>query len=135
MKYFKFLVLFITTGMLQGCPSVDHDGVIIANFRLINELDESIFIYEFITKHDMQIDEVNYSTLRQIKVNTNQEKKFYIFEGQMDNNEKFNFFIFKESIVDDYSWEQIQEQQLYKKYAFTFDELKAMNWELVYNGN
>ena len=38
--------------------------------------------------------------------------------------------------IDNYSWEEIQEQNLYdKRYSFTLDELNAINWELVYDGN
>lgn len=134
MKYLKFLVLFLTMGILQGCPSED-DGVVISKLRLINKVDEPIFIYEFIAKHEMAVNEVNYNTLKDIKLDPDQKKEFSLFQGQLDNNEKFYFFIFKESIVNDYSWEQIQEQHLYKKYAFTLEDLKNMNWEIVYNGN
>ena len=134
MKYFKFFILFITMGIVQGCPDED-DGIVVAKFRLINKTDTPIYVYESISKYEVKINEINYSTIRDININPNQEKVFSLFDGQMDDKEKFYFFIFNDSAINDYSWEEIQEQHLYKKYAFTLEDLNTMNWELEYDGN
>ena len=81
-------------GIVQGCPGED-DGIVVAKFRLINKTDTPIYVYESISKYEVKINEINYSTIRDININPNQEKVFSLFDGQMDDKEKFYFFIFK----------------------------------------
>lgn len=85
MKYFKFFILFITMGIVQGCPGED-DGIVVAKFRLINKTDTPIYVYESISKYEVKINEINYSTIRDININPNQEKVFSLFDGQIAKN-------------------------------------------------
>lgn len=133
MKYFKFLLLFIIAGALQGCPGED-DGIVIGKLKLKNISEETIYLFEFIANYEVGIEEVNYSTLKDLKIDNGQEIEYPFYEGNFNNGKKFYLFIFEQSILDDYTWEEIQELELYARYSFTLEELQAMNWELVYDG-
>ncbi len=48
-------------------------------------------------------------------------------------DKKLRFFFIKESVMKEYSWDEICERQLYaKKLVFTEEELVKMDWTVVY---
>lgn len=133
MKYFKILILFITMGMLQACPG-EGDGIVIEQLKIRNTSQKTIYLFEFLSNYEIEIGEVNYNTIRQLKIGYGQEIEYPFYEGNFNNGKKFYLFIFEQSILDDYTWEEIQELELYARYSFTLEELQAMNWEIVYTG-
>ncbi len=135
MKYFKFLLLFITMGLLQACPTPD-DEIIVGQIMLKNNIEESIYFYEDISDHELFSNNISQYRLTKQKILSRETKNIKVYEYYFENNKKLYVFIYKQSTLDNYTWEEIQEQNLYdKRYSFTLDELKAMNWELVYDGN
>lgn len=56
-------------------------------------------------------------------------------ESKMNYNraEKLTVFVFDRKLIDTTPWQQIrQNYQVLKRYYYTVDELKALNFELVY---
>jgi len=51
---------------------------------------------------------------------------------------KYNIFfikIWKQSTLDRYTWEEIQQKDIYdKKYSLTLDDIQRMNYTIVYDG-
>lgn len=135
MKYFKFLIFFLTMGMLQGCPKVDDDEILAGKLLIRNSSNEAFYYYEDFSINMLNSSDINFNRLKEQLLIVDNVKEINIYQYHFEKNERLYLFIFKESIVNDYSWGQIQEQHLYKKYAFTLNELNAMNWEVVYDGN
>ena len=134
MKYFKFLMLFVFMTLLQGCPE-NMDGTIIGKLRINNLSNESIYFFDFVSSNEIEIEQVVYEYIKDIKIDSNHQLIYDVFEGQTTHGKKLYFFFFKETVLDNHTWEEIQQQHLYKKYSLTLDELNAMNWELIYDGN
>lgn len=58
---------------------------------------------------------------------------FMYHTSLFNNNRKLNILIYKESTLNQYSWQEIQEQNIFdKRYVLTLEELKAMNYTIVY---
>ncbi len=136
MKYFKFLMLFILMGVLQGCPGED-DGLILINGLTLKNISGETIYYDC---YNVSASEVNSSNLYfyqliELKNNSNYQRCKYYIQQFKTGEEKIWILIYKKSTIENYSWEEIQEQNLYdKRYSFTLDELNAMNWQLVFDG-
>ena len=139
MKYFKFLMLFITMGMLQGCPKVDDDDILVGTINIFNNSEDIIYCgCPFVSENEINSEDLDENLVREIKIFPKSQRIYSYYKRQFDKNynRKIWILIFKQSTLDNHTWEEIQEQNLYdKRYSFTLDELNAMNWELVYNGN
>lgn len=137
MKYFKFLILFISMGMLQGCPGEDDGLILINGLTIVNKSGKTIYYDCFeVSKTEINSSNLFFSRLSQLPDNSSYERCRYYTEQFKDGDEKVWILIYKQSTIDNHSWEEIQEQNLYdKRYSFTLDELNAMNWQLVYDGN
>jgi len=128
MKYFKFLLLFITMGILQGCPGEDDGLVLINGLTLKNISGETV--------SEVNSSNLYFNQLIELKNNSNYQRCKYYTQQFKTGDEKIWILIYKQSTIDNHSWKEIQEQNLYdKRYSFTLDELNAMNWEVVYDGN
>lgn len=52
-----------------------------------------------------------------------------------DGGKKLWILVYKQSTLDAHTWQEIKDQGLYdKRYDLTLDQLKAMNYEIVYTG-
>ena len=50
-----------------------------------------------------------------------------------NNDRKLNILIYKESTLNKHSWQEIQEKNIFdKRYVLSLDDLKAMNYTVVY---
>jgi len=135
MKYFKFLLLFITMGLLQACPTPD-DEILAGKLLIKNSSNETLYYYEDFSINTLNTAHINYNRLKAQILMVADVKELNIYQYHFEKNERLYIFLFKESTINDQSWEEIKEQNLYdKRYSFTIDELNAMNWELVYDGN
>lgn len=68
-------------------------------------------------------------------INSKENKKFKVFKGMFADNRKIHLLIYKQSTLNNYTWEEIQSENLYdQRHSFTFEELKSMNWTIVYDG-
>ena len=77
-----------------------------------------------------------YSTQRPLMFIDRQDTfKTVYFTSLFNNNRKLNILIYKESTLNKYSWQEIQKKNIFdKRYVLTLDELKAMNYKVVYDG-
>ena len=135
MRYFKFLFLFVCTILLQACPT-PNDEVLAGKLSLKNNSSEDFYYYEDFSINMLNSTDINFNRLEAQRLTVNNVKEVNIYQYHFEKNQKLYLFIFKQSTIDNHSWEEIQEQNLYdKRYSFTLDELNAINWELVYDGN
>ena len=135
MRYFKFLFLFVCTILLQACPT-PNDEVLAGKLSLKNNSSEDFYYYEDFSINMLNSTDINFNRLEAQRLTVNNVKEVNIYQYHFETNQKLYLFIFKQSTIDNHSWEEIQEQNLYdKRYSFTLDELNAINWELVYDGN
>ena len=136
MKYFKFLMLFIIAGALQGCPGEDDGLILINDLTLINECGETIYYdcYE-VSEREIKSSDLYFERLIRVQDMTNSFACKY-YEQQFKTAEtRVWILVYKQSTLDNYSWEEIQEQNIFDaRYSFTLEELQAMNWEVVYTG-
>ena len=103
-------------------------------FTLKNTFGENIYIYyDFF---DSEIKPNRYAVSPTIIIN---KDNFYIESFRNDffnNNKKLWILVFKKSTLDAHTWQEIKDQGLYdKRYSFTLEELKAINFQIIYDGN
>ena len=135
MKIFRFLFLFVCMILLQACPT-PNDEILAGKLLIKNSSNEAFYYYEDFSINILNSTDINFNRLKAQRLTVNNVKEVNIYQYHIEKNQKLYLFIFKKSTFDSHSWEEIQEQNLYdKRYSFTLDELKAMNWELVYDGN
>ena len=139
MKKFILLLPFL----LQGCCLTDSfKSDLLGEISLINKSDEDIyFAFTETDKGDFKVfNLVDFDN--RLFANSEKEIPFGFRVKVYDNdpmfynkNYRFYTFIWKKSTIDKYSWEEIQEKNIYDaKLIYTFDELKAMNFLIVYDG-
>lgn len=135
MNYLKFLVLFLTMGMLQGCPTPD-DEILAGKLLIKNRCNEDFYYYEDFSINIVNSTDINFNRLKAQHLTVDNVKEVNLYQYHFEKNQRLYLFIFKQSTLDNHSWEEIQDQNLYdKRYSFTLDELNSMNWEIVYDGN
>jgi S-adenosylmethionine/arginine decarboxylase-like enzyme len=139
MRYLKITLFSCIAFVFQACPvKLENDGLdLVGALVLTNKCGEIIYYdcYEVSSK------EINSSNLyydQLIKLDNNnslQQCKYYAQQFEGNYNKKIWILIYKQSTLDTHSWEEIQTENLYdKRYSFTLEELKAMNWTIVYDG-
>ncbi len=122
-------------GILQGCPNHD-DKIITGQIMLKNNIEESIYFYEDISDHGLSSNNISQYRLTKQKILSRDSNNIKVYGHFFENNKKLYVFVFKQSTLDNHTWEEIQEQNIYDKlYVLTLDDLNAMNWEVVYDGN
>lgn len=137
MKYFKFLMLFVFVGIFQACP-VDDDEILVGTINIVNDSEETIYCgCLFVSENVVNSDYFSENVVREVKIPKKSEIRYSYYKNQFKGNynNKIWILIFKQSTLDNYSWEEIQEQNIFDaRYSFTLEELQAMNWEVVYTG-
>lgn len=137
MRFFKIILLICIGLIFQACPvELEDDDIQLGTIVIENQLNESIYYCMNSSQSELTVREACYqSVLESSYILLKDNKKLKIFEGMFQNNQKLYIFIYKQSTLDTHSWEEIQLENLYdKRYSFTLEELKAMNWTIVYNG-
>lgn len=77
-----------------------------------------------------------FNQLIKLENNASYQRCKYFTQQFKKGDGKIWILIYKKSTNENHSWEEIQKQNLYdKRYSFTLDESKAINWKLVYDGN
>ncbi|MFB9079292.1 hypothetical protein ACFFLS_01750 [Flavobacterium procerum] len=70
------------------------------------------------------------------KLNSGDKATISIYFDSLNGDYKLWILIYKKATFDTHTWEEIKEQGLYdKRYEFTLEQLKSMNYELIYDGN
>ncbi len=131
MKSLKlFLSLSILIVFTTACPKQDNPDMY---YSIVNKCHEKIYLFQ------NTIDSVmtsGYSTHQPLEfINSQDTLKSPYYTILFNNNRKLNILIYKESTLNQYSWQEIQEQNIFdKRYVLTLEELKAMNYTIVYEG-
>ncbi|RZJ65497.1 MAG: hypothetical protein EOO50_13620 [Flavobacterium sp.] len=127
MKALKILLVFSLAFVLQGCPG-DEDA---STLLFYNYSGQRVYV-----KYDFGETVPPFSTpfFRLVQIDEIVDNNVYVENFGPDI--KFYFFVVKESTVEEFGWEQIEEQQLVdKQYEFTLEELREMDFKLKYYGD
>ena len=132
MKTLKILTLSIVCLFLQGCP--EPDNPFINSFELTNLSSEDVYIYSRNSP-----DAVNLSAgSEQPSTVTKKGEKwtFALTERPFQDGVKCWILVFKKTTIDNNTWQQIRDNNLYdKRYSFNLEEMKAVNYQITYDGN
>ena len=135
MKYLKVLTLFIIMGMLQGWPTPDNE-VFAGELLINNNSNETIYFYDSFSPTEVNINDVSLTHLKNQRLVSKNSKKIKVYKYLFGKGEKLYLLIFKQSTLDNYTWEEIQKNNMYDElYVLALEDLENMNWEIVYNGN
>lgn len=59
-----------------------------------------------------------------------------LYTSDFTGGKTYHVFIWKQSTIDSYSWEEIKKKNIYDaKLVYTLEELKAMDFIITYNGD
>lgn len=130
MKTIKYFSLILILLCFQGCPEYSEEPNIF--FSILNKSGTKIYVVYSMTENTISSDEfvvspteyiLNDSSLK-IPAHTD----FFI-------KRKLGVLIYKEQTLADYTWDEIRSNNIFdKQYIFTLEELKAMNYTIVYEG-
>lgn len=128
MKTIKYFSLILILLCFQGCPEYSEEPNIF--FSVLNKSGTKIYVVYSMTENTISSDEfivppteyiLNDSSLK-IPAHTD----FFI-------KRKLGVLIYKEQTLADYTWDEIRSNNIFdKQYIFTLEELKAMNYAIVY---
>lgn len=133
-KRVAFLSIFVFTMLAVSCDFNDS-RLVIKN----NSQDTVVFDYALDTVlHERTDREIN--AILEDTIPPFEERNKYI-RGVNDwwgiiieksKNKKFNLFIIKKEDLSNYTWDEIINRKLYKRYEFTEYELDKINWVVEY---
>ncbi|MBD3584051.1 hypothetical protein [Flavobacterium selenitireducens] len=134
MKYLKLFLLTIIAYSLQGCPGEPEDPDYILKVK--NTSNEGIYIQSIARSIDIREIEFEkpYETFL---VDVGETKDLDIWDRFLTDEKSFQILIYKKSTLDNYTWEEIQNSDLYQGY-YKFEnlsELQQINFELTFEGN
>lgn len=133
MKTLKILLLSIICFSLQGCPGEGEEDIPDNFFNIQNNFNEDIYVYYEIL--DTELLPIRYPVVPSIKIiQTGKYREAYknVF---FDGGKKLWILVFKKSTLENNTWQVIKDQGLYdKRYDLTLEQLKALNYEIVYTG-
>lgn len=127
----RILIFLLLAYCLQACPGYDDD--IVPNTTVYNSGTEDIyFLYDFtnvtLTAADFdapgQDNFIELDSFKKFSLDLKQED-FYC-----------TVLIFNKSTLENYSWQEIQDGNMYdKKYELTYEQLMDMKNKIIYTGN
>ena len=133
MKTLKIISIVFIAFLLQACPGEqekDPDN----NLVLYNNSNEEIIIYYIMSSNTTNL--IDFFPSPNGIVKKGDKKTISIDYNSFDNNRKFWVTVVKKSTLDAHTWQEIKDQGLYdKRYSFTLEELKAINFQIIYDGN
>lgn len=134
MKIFKLFLIAIFSISLTGCPA-DSSGDNPENYlKVTNSSSEDIFIHITMSNEVVNTKYFNEKPTQLIMVDQIFTNGFsdYFF----NDNKKLWILLYKKSTIDNNTWTQIQDNNLFdKRYELTLGEVETFNYNIVYNGN
>lgn len=132
MKTLKILLLSIICFFLQGCP--EPEPAIVNRFDLTNSSTEDIYVY---SRNSSNIVGLDYFPDPPSTITQKGEKwSFPLTERPFQDGVKLWILVFKKSTLENNTWQQIRDNNLYdKRYSFNLEEMKAVNYQVIYDGN
>jgi hypothetical protein len=130
MKTLKILLLSIICFSLQGCPGeIEKEPDI--SFKIQNSSTMDIY---FTVSHNNGNILIRQPEERD-RILINGVKNEVTFNSFFQEGRLLTIFIYKKSTLDSKTWQEIKDQGLYdKRYDLTLEQLKALNYEIVYTG-
>lgn len=133
MKTIKILIFILVCITLYACPTDEPKTDTDMQFSIKNDTEENIFFYA--NTVDTIVTPRSFIKQNLIMIKPNKSFTTTFWTELFEKNKKLNILIYKQSTLDSYSWKEIQDANLFdKRYVLTLDELKAMNYIVVYNG-
>jgi hypothetical protein len=133
MKALKISILFMLAFFLQGCPG-EPEPPIVNRFDLTNSSNEDVYIYSRNSSDAVELSPG--SELPSIVTQKGDKWSFPLTERPFNQGSKLWILIFKKSTLDNNTWQQIRDNNLYdKRYSFNLEEMRAVNYQVVYTGN
>ena len=134
MKTLKILTLLIICFFLQGCP--EPDDPYINSFKLTNFSGEDIYIESRNRNQNDPIEPNNFPDQPSRVTKKGAKWTFALTERPFQDGVKCWILIFKKSTLENNTWQQIRDNNLYdKRYSFNLEEMKAVNYQITYDGN
>ncbi|MVX35322.1 hypothetical protein [Myroides sp. LoEW2-1] len=138
MRSVFFLLLIGLMLILQGCLLIDDGVRKVGEIKLVNESIEQISYCQSNSLIGIENDVFCYMHNLESEYAIIMPKDFVVFpvfNSEYYNNKQTRIFIYKRSTLDSYSWNEIVKKKLYdKRYSYSLEELKAMNWTIIYDG-
>lgn len=131
MKTIKLFSFVLVCLMLQACPNKYSEEPDI-QFTIKNNSGENIYFYA--NTIDTIVNPKNFiqQNLTLIENNKNFNTDFWTI---LFKSKKLNILIYKQSTLDNHTWEEIQDNNLYdKRYVLNLEELKAIDYTVIYVG-
>ena len=130
----KLMLLFSV--LLLFCSMTCDDERYVGELLIKNESNEPIYYYKEFSTTDVTLDDISKSRLDNQMLSVGEKQKWLLYEDSFANDSKIYVYFFKKSILDQYSWEEIKENNLYsKRYTYTLSELKAAQWNIIFTDN
>lgn len=134
MKTIKFISIIIISLLFSACPHGDEE----ADFyiKISNTSDENVYFHYRGTKNSEEYPD-NY--LYEWEPNENYlimiDDSVSVEGYNTGTSTTYRIFIYKASTLEANDWETVRDNGLYDaRFDLTLDELKAMNYEIVYDG-
>lgn len=141
MKRIKTYIFLSVLSVLLMATTCDDSTVHYTDFILENQSNETIYVCEY------QLNDKELLTPLYVfrRLNKDFVKKVFtdgIFIGKVgipwnstQADDKYQIIIFKQSTMDKYTEDELVEKNIFdKRYMFTYDELKKMNFKITYTG-
>ncbi len=133
MKNLKIILIIIAGFLIKSCilPVEPKEKSPDLNFKIINS--SSVEIYYTVS---INLNEILYRKPEESdKILIGSFKADATFEDFFKDGRLLTIFIYKKSTLDNNTWQAIKDQGLYdKRYDLTLEQLKALNYEIVYTG-
>ncbi len=130
----KLMLLFSV--LLLFCSMTCDDERYVGELLIKNESNEPIYYYKEFSTTDVTLDDISKSRLDNQMLSVGEKQKWLLYEDSFANDSKIYVYFFKKSILDQYSWEEIKENNVYsKRYTYTLSELKAAKWSIIFTDN
>lgn len=130
MKKNGFLLIMMTI-VIVGCENFGSSA-----FRIRNNSSHIVSVYAEYLLSDtiLTIQKPNFF----LKIDSEKAREFY--DSYVDDvdferlkKENLTIFIFDQNVLDNYSWDAIQENNMYlKRYECSYQEFHNLNWEISY---
>ncbi|WP_396145248.1 hypothetical protein [Flavobacterium sp.] len=134
MKIFKLFLIAIFSLSLAGCPTDSSEDNPENYIKVTNSSSEDIFIHITMNNEVVNADYFNEKPTKLIMVN--QTFSNGLSDYFFNDNKKLWILLYKKSTIDNNTWTQIQDNNLFdKRYELTLGEVETFNYNIVYNGN
>lgn len=133
MKTLKILLFTIFCFCLQSCPGETFDETPDGKIILKNAYSQNIY-FTYLFSNVPQNNYLDTNKILSLDVNSIYSIEFMNFD--FNNEKKLTIYLYKQSTVDTHTWQEIKDKGLYdKRYDLTLEQLKTLDFMVMYDGN